>query len=198
MTAAAPAAAAAWTTLSPTPPAPITTTRSPAATRALCSTAPTPVMTAQAMTDAVVNPTPSGTATTCEAWTTTSSANAPQRMPCRARRPSARRIGLVSSSRKVAVHRVGSPAAAAGARPAVAHEADDDPVAGPHAVDAGADLLDDPRGLVPEHDRHVAAPRPVEGRDVAVADGAGARRRTRTSSRCGGSSTTSSMESGSP
>ena len=62
--------------------------------------------------------------------------------------------------------------AAAGAPAAVAHEADDDPVAGPHAVDAGPDLLDDPRGLVPEHDRHLAAPRAVEGRDVTVADGA--------------------------
>ena len=43
----APAIAAAWTTLSPTPPQPITATRSPGRTPAVLNTAPKPVITAQ-------------------------------------------------------------------------------------------------------------------------------------------------------
>ena len=43
----APAIAAAWITLSPTPPHPITATRSPGRTPAVLKTAPKPVITAQ-------------------------------------------------------------------------------------------------------------------------------------------------------
>src|ERR1700761_6649836 len=44
---AAPASAAAWITLSPTPPAPNTTTTEPGSTLAVLVTAPNPVMTLQ-------------------------------------------------------------------------------------------------------------------------------------------------------
>ena len=92
--------------------------------------------------------------------------------------PGAAAVGEPDRARLVQPERRGAErglaGAAAGARPAVAHEADDHLVAGPHAVDPGPDLLDDAGRLVPEHDRHLAAPRPVQGGDVAMADGAGA------------------------
>ena len=68
------------TLLSPTPPVPTTTTSEPAGTCAVLNTAPRPVMTPQASSDALANGTSLGIVTTCETWTVTRSAKAPVRM----------------------------------------------------------------------------------------------------------------------
>ena len=145
----APARAAPWTAFRPTPPAPITTTVSPGRTRASRATAPIPVMTAQAIRQALVSGTPSGIATACDACTTTSSANAPQRSPWTARSPPASTIGEAIVEPEAGVAERGRALPAAGAAPAAAHEADDDAVAGAGVVDARPRLDDDAAASCP-------------------------------------------------
>ncbi len=77
----APASAAPWTLFKPTPPVPITTTALPAGTRAVLTTAPSPVMTPQASKAAHSKGTSSGMGTTWDCSTTTYSAKAPVRRP---------------------------------------------------------------------------------------------------------------------
>ena len=72
----APTARAACSADSPTPPSPMTTTDSPARTRAVFSTAPAPVCTAQPSTAACSSGTDAGSGTTPAAGTIVSSANA--------------------------------------------------------------------------------------------------------------------------
>ena len=74
-------------------------------------------MTAQAIRQALVSGTPAGIATACDACTTTSSANAPQRIPWTARSPPASMIGEASSSRKRASHSAGAPSRQRAQRP---------------------------------------------------------------------------------
>jgi hypothetical protein len=71
----APATRAAWMTLSPIPPAPMTTTASPGCTRARLSTAPAPVSTAHPIRHAVASGTSWAMGTACPAWTTMRSLN---------------------------------------------------------------------------------------------------------------------------
>ena len=65
----------------PTPPQPTTTTTSPVCTRAVLCTAPAPVRTPHANSEAEVDGTSAGYETTCERWTTTCSAKAPVLSP---------------------------------------------------------------------------------------------------------------------
>src|SRR6266404_2663881 len=76
----APASAAPWMLLRPTPPVPITTTLL-ALTPAVLMTAPMPVMTAQPMREAEAKGTSLGMATAWEPSTTTYSAKAPVPRP---------------------------------------------------------------------------------------------------------------------
>jgi hypothetical protein len=73
----APAMRAPWIALSPTPPAPITTTSWPGRTCAELTTAPTPVITPQASSEAASGEIASATGTIWERSTTTRSAKAP-------------------------------------------------------------------------------------------------------------------------
>ena len=66
------------TTESPTPPSPKTTTPSPGRTRAVFSTAPTPVETQQPMSAAAEGSMSSGTGTAATAGTTVAWANVPR------------------------------------------------------------------------------------------------------------------------
>src|SRR5213595_3640571 len=75
----APARRAPWTTLSPTPPHPITTTDAPASTRAQRVTAPTPVGTAQPISAACGQGISLAIGTSISAGHTTDSANVPRR-----------------------------------------------------------------------------------------------------------------------
>jgi len=72
---------APWTLFKPTPPVPITTTVLPAGTRAVLTTAPSPVMTPQASKEAHSNDISSGMGTIWDCSTTTYSAKAPVRRP---------------------------------------------------------------------------------------------------------------------
>ena len=69
------------TLFSPTPPVPITTTLLPAGTRAVLTTAPRPVITPQASSEALSNGMSSGSGTTWDSATTAYSAKAPVRSP---------------------------------------------------------------------------------------------------------------------
>jgi hypothetical protein len=77
----APAKAAPWTLLRPTPPVPMTTTLLPAGTAAVLSTAPQPVITPHANKAALSRGIDSGIGTTCDWSTTAYSAKAPVRRP---------------------------------------------------------------------------------------------------------------------
>ncbi len=86
----APASRAPWSTFSPIPPVPITTTVSPCSTRARFRTAPTPVSTPHPISAADVSGMPRGIRTACTARTTVRSAKAEldaklytSRPPCR-------------------------------------------------------------------------------------------------------------------
>ncbi len=74
-TGAAPTAAAAITAESPTPPQPITATRSPGRTPAVRQTAPMPVVTAQPTSPATSNGTSAGIFTHERSGSTQASAN---------------------------------------------------------------------------------------------------------------------------
>ena len=74
ITGSAPTATAAIRAESPTPPQPITATRSPGRTRAVFHTAPTPVVTAQPIRLATSNGTASGSRTHERSGTTQASA----------------------------------------------------------------------------------------------------------------------------
>ena len=74
----APAMRAPWMALSPTPPAPITTTSCPGRTRAALTAAPTPVTTPQDSRHAASIGMSSGIRATWDAWTVTASAKAPE------------------------------------------------------------------------------------------------------------------------
>ena len=50
------------------------------------------------------------------------------------------------------------------------NEREDDVIARRHAFDVGPDLLDDARGLVPEHHRQRPRPRAVDDREIGMAD----------------------------
>ena len=93
----APARRAPCTTLSPTPPQPITTTLLPASMRAVLVTAPTPVITPQPSRAALAIGIVSGMATTWEPSTTASSAKVPVRRPCTRLWPAASARGRVPS-----------------------------------------------------------------------------------------------------
>jgi hypothetical protein len=67
---AAPAIRPPCTAFSPTPPQPNTASDSPASTRAVLSTAPTPVITEQPISAALSSGIASGMGTACDAWTT--------------------------------------------------------------------------------------------------------------------------------
>ena len=98
ITLAAPAIAAPWIAFRPTPPAPITTTELPGRTAAVFATAPKPVITPQASSEAASRGRLEGIATTCDWSTTTRSAKAAVRSPCTKGSPPGRRSGLRSSS----------------------------------------------------------------------------------------------------
>ena len=78
----APARRAPWIALSPTPPAPITTTSWPGFIFAAFTTAPIPVITPHAISAAVSYEIVLFTLTTCDLSTTTFSANAPHAIAC--------------------------------------------------------------------------------------------------------------------
>ena len=78
---AAPAIAAPWTMEMPIPPEPMIRTWSPGCTPAVLIAAPTPVCTAQPITQATSSGTSTGMATAPEAATMTSSAQAPRPRP---------------------------------------------------------------------------------------------------------------------
>lgn len=71
----APAIRAPWTTLSPTPPQPTTATVSPGLTRAVLTTAPTPVITAQPISASSVSGSEESTLIAVWTGTTERSAN---------------------------------------------------------------------------------------------------------------------------
>src|SRR5262245_5714179 len=95
---AAPARRAPCTTERPTPPSPVTSTLAPSSTRASFSTAPTPVWTAQPITQATSSGTSAGMRTAPVAGTSAYSASAPRLRPrCTGRPP--RESGVVPSAR---------------------------------------------------------------------------------------------------
>ena len=85
----APASRAPWIAFRPTPPAPMTTTSSPARTLAAFTAAPTPVMTPHVKSEAMSSGISSGTGAIWEVSTTTFSAKAPQFMAWKTYVPSA-------------------------------------------------------------------------------------------------------------
>ena len=89
-TRAAPARRAPWMAFRPTPPAPITTTTSPGLISAVCTAAPSPVMTPQDRSDAASIGIPSGKGAIWLSSTTTRSAKAAQLRPCATALPSGR------------------------------------------------------------------------------------------------------------
>ena len=108
MIGAAPTVAAPCTAFNPTPPVPMITTHSPGRTPAVLVTAPKPVSTPQAISEAASSGTSFGMATAWEPSTTTYSANAPVRMPCTSASPFAV-SGLRSSSGNTASHNTCAP-----------------------------------------------------------------------------------------
>ena len=81
MTLRAPRRLAPWMQFSPTPPVPTTTTWEPVVTWAVFTTAPKPVMTPQASSEALAKGISVGMATAWEASTTAYSAKAPVSRP---------------------------------------------------------------------------------------------------------------------
>jgi hypothetical protein len=81
----------------------------PGSTAAVLTTAPTPVITPHASNDAAFGSIALSMATTCEACTTTCSANAAVRSPCTIVSPSCVVSGERWSSAKVVVHATNSP-----------------------------------------------------------------------------------------
>ena len=76
---------------------------------AVFTTAPSPVMTPQASSEALSSGTSFGIATACEDSTTTCSAKAPVRSPCTIAAPSPEESGLASSSGKLVSQATGAP-----------------------------------------------------------------------------------------
>ena len=113
----APASAAPWTQLRPTPPQPTTATASPACTFAVLIAAPKPVMTPQEIRLAASAATPAGILTTWEASTTTLSAKPPTRRPARTGRPSPSVSRGAESMANSVAHWVGMPASQNSQRP---------------------------------------------------------------------------------
>ena len=102
--------------LSPTPPAPITATRAPGRSRAVLTTAPTPVITPQASRRASSAGRSSGRPTSWLASTTTASAKAAVFIPCATAAPPASRSGDGAAAQAWA-QEVGAPPAQAGQAP---------------------------------------------------------------------------------
>ncbi len=98
MTRRDPVSAAPCTAFSPTPPVPITTTSMPGGSAAVLTTAPKPVITPQASSEATSKPMSSAIFTICDWSVTTSSANAAVFRPCTSLPPPGRLSGLCASS----------------------------------------------------------------------------------------------------
>ena len=139
-------------TLSPTPPQPITATREPANTGVVFIVAPTPVMTPQAIRQALSSGISAGILIAALLWTTVWVENVPHTQHLGADGAIAGALDpRLGPQCHVAVARVAAPTGRALlARGAVG---DDHRVARLQVGDALADLLDDARALVPEHDR---------------------------------------------
>src|SRR5262249_18019983 len=105
----APASRAPCTAFKPTPPQPSTTTLLPEATAPVLTTAPTPATTAPASRAAPCRGTPAGMGTTCDSWTTVSSANVAVANPGRRESPRALRSRPGASPGQVASHMYGAP-----------------------------------------------------------------------------------------
>ncbi len=111
ITCAAPHSTAPWMLFRPTPPAPITATVAPGSIAAVLATAPKPVMTPQASRAAWRMSKSSGTTASCEASTTTRSANAPVRIPWPIAAPPSVASGLASPPANTPSHSTGLPRA---------------------------------------------------------------------------------------
>ena len=169
----APAMRAPCTIEIPMPPAPITSTVAPSGTRAVLSTAPTPVCTAQPMTHTTSSGVSSATLMAPDTGVITSSAKP-------ARPDAAQHRRAVTRERRAAVHqrarhdpRVVHAAAVLAAHAPVALVArgdrrQHDLVAHRELGDVGADGLDYAGGLVPEHGGSHHGERPVGEREVGV------------------------------
>ena len=109
----APAIRAAWMAARPIPPAPKTATVSPASTRAVLNTAPTPVMTPQPISEARSRGISSRIFTIACSWTSICSANDERLRNCQAGAPSIVRRGASFGprlhSRSLPEHREGLP-----------------------------------------------------------------------------------------
>ena len=155
-------------TLRPTPPTPKTAAVSPGRTRARLSTAPTPVRTPQPMRQADVSGTSFGILTAWTSWTTVDSAKTDAAAKLYAGCPLNVNGVSMLPERPAAPGRVPGAARPAGA--AVGQGGDDDVVADLDRTDLGADRLDDAGPLVAEDDRRRERDRPVDDRQVGVAD----------------------------
>ena len=113
----APATRAPCTEFKPTPPQPMTTTLRPTPTPAVLTTAPKPVSTPQAMSEATSNGMSAGTEATWLWWTTTCSAKAPMRMPWTMLSPSLAVSGLCRSSGNTSSQNTGAPPEHEGQKP---------------------------------------------------------------------------------
>ena len=113
----APASRAPWMELRPTPPQPMTTTLEPALTPAVLTTAPIPVSTPQAMSDALSSGTSFGIATAWDWSTTMCSAKAPVRSPWTSGLPAPSCSGVKRSSGNTSSQNTGAPSAQAGQKP---------------------------------------------------------------------------------
>ena len=193
-----PASRAPWTELRPTPPQPITTTLDPALTLAVLTTAPMPVSTPQAISDALSSFRSFGITTACEASTTMCSAKAPVRRPWTIGLPSPSLSGrrLVEREHLFAEHRRALGAGRAEA--AVADEGRDHVVAGARAGSRRARPLR--RRRPPRGRRRPAVRRPRRRPCRRCRCGRSRRRpiRIRTSPGPGGRSSIVSMDSGAP
>ena len=109
MIGSAPESTAPWTQLSPTPPVPTTATLLPGGTCAVFTTAPRPVITPQASSDALSSGSVSGIATTWDSSTTATSAKAAVRSPWCTPAPSRVRMCGRSSRAKGVGHTVCAP-----------------------------------------------------------------------------------------
>ncbi len=154
----APEASAPCTALSPTPPQPITATWLPGWICAVFVTAPKPVITPQASSDAASKAISFGIIATWLLSTTTFSAKAPVRSPCHQRLAALARHRRLPVEREhfLAQHLV--PAGAVVAGSARADQRHHHMVARFDAGDALADLFDDARRLVAEHHRQRRRP----------------------------------------
>ena len=173
MIGAAPATRAPWMLFSPTPPQPITTTLDPVPTAAVLTTAPIPVMTPQAISEALSSGISRGMSGDL--------AGVDDDMLGEGADPHAvndRRAAMVGE-RALAVEREDFLAehrralGAGRAEAAGANQRRDDRIADFQTRDAGADAFDHARRLVAVDRGQFAAPGAVEKVDVAVADRAG-------------------------